>query len=153
VQIVATALLFAALAGVSAQAPTSVAPASSVATTLVPVAARIIPRGTQLSAEDIAEVEAPASAGGSITRKVAPGWIARRRIDLGEPLREPAVMPPMAVLPGDSVDAVYRDAGVALRLHGTAMTSAAIGDRVVVKVDLKRRLEGTLTAPRLVVLR
>jgi flagella basal body P-ring formation protein FlgA len=136
------ALSFAAVPPLAAQAT----PAA------VPVAARVIARGSMLSAEDIAD--GPASVDAlPLVRRATAGWVARRRIDVGEPLREPAVVPPVAAVPGDSVDVVWRDASVMLRVRATLLTAGALGDRVAVRVDAKRRLEGVLTAPRLVVLR
>lgn len=141
------ALAFAAVVAVSDPA-TAQEPSSST----VPVAARVIPRGRVLSADDI--VEMPASNGERPAfRRVAAGWVARRLIAVGEPLREPSVTPPVSVLPGDTVEAIKTASGLTLSLKATAMQPAAIGDRIAVRVDAKRRFEGTLTGPRLVVLR
>jgi flagella basal body P-ring formation protein FlgA len=125
--------------------------AQDTATGTVPVAARVIPRGRVLSDDDISEIPASAS-DRQFTRRPTAGWVARRLIAAGEPLREPSVSPPVDVLPGDTVKAVRTAGGLTLALKGTAMHSASIGDRVAVRVDARRRLEGTLAAPRLVVL-
>lgn len=147
----ATALALAAVVA-AAIPPVGPALAQDPAGTTVPVAARVIPRGRVLSPEDIAE--APALAGDRpMVRRAGAGWIARRLIAAGEPLREPSVTPPVTVRPGDSVEAVKAAAGLTLTLKGTALQAAAIGDRVAVRVDARRRFEGTLTGPRLVVLR
>ncbi|MDX2185042.1 MAG: flagellar basal body P-ring formation chaperone FlgA [Gemmatimonadaceae bacterium] len=138
-----------AFAFTAAVVPPIAAQESAAATT--PVAARVIPRGRILTDDDIAEV--PATAGERpMARRPVSGWISRRLIAAGEPLREPSVTPPVDLLPGDTVKAVRRSGGVTLALRGTALQSASIGDKVAVRVDAKRRLEGTLTAPRLVVL-
>jgi flagella basal body P-ring formation protein FlgA len=117
----------------------------------VPVAARIIPRGRVLSADDIADIPAgPAER--PAARRPAAGWVARRLIAAGEPLREPSVSPPVHLLPGDTVEAVRTTNGLTLALKATALQGAAIGDRVAVRVDARRRFVGTLAGPRLVVL-
>lgn len=125
--------------------------AQATATGTVPVAARIIPRGRVLTADDITDV--PAEAGErALPRRPVAGWVARRLIAAGEPLREPSVTPPVQLLPGDTVEAVRTTNGLTLALRATALQGAAIGDRVAVRVDAKRRFVGTLAGPRLVVL-
>lgn len=141
--------MLAALAFVAPPALPAVAQDPAVAT--VPVAARIIPRGRVLSADDITEVPAEAADRPS-ARRPAVGWVARRLIAAGEPLREPSVTPPVQLLPGDTVEAVRTTNGLTLALRATALQGAAIGDRVAVRVDAKRRFVGTLAGPRLVVL-
>ncbi|MFN9215200.1 MAG: flagellar basal body P-ring formation chaperone FlgA [Gemmatimonadota bacterium] len=144
----AAAALAAALA--AAAAPRAL-PAQDPSPPTVPVAARVIPRGRILSTDDI--VEQPANPGGRpLARRPAAGWVARRLIAVGEPLREPSVTPPMNLMPGDSVDAVRTTGGLTLALRATALQGAAIGDQVAVRVDAKRRFVGTLAGPRLVVL-
>jgi len=109
------------------------------AATEAQVAARTIARGTVLTAQDIshpAAVEQPSS-------EVAPGWIARRRIAEGEALRAPAVAPPRMVESGQTVRVTYAAGGVELSMRGTALGSAAEGERVLVRIDARRRVEGT----------
>jgi flagella basal body P-ring formation protein FlgA len=108
-----------------------------------PVAARDLPRGHVLAAGD---VRAPR--GASVV-----GWTTRRVIAAGEPLRAPAVAAPAAVRAGDRVAVVWRDAGIELRLAGTATHDAPVGGRVAVRVDARRRLEGTVAGPALVRIR
>jgi flagella basal body P-ring formation protein FlgA len=48
------------------------------------------------------------------------------------------------------VAVVYRDAGVELRLGGVAAQDGAVGARVGVRLDARRRLEGTVVAPGVV---
>lgn len=116
-----------------------------------PVAARVIPRGRVLTAEDLAE--RPVVAGERApARRPGIGWVARRLIGAGEPLREPGVSPPTALLAGDTVRALREAGGVRVALRATALQDAAIGQRVAVRVDVRRRYEGTLVEPRLVLL-
>jgi flagella basal body P-ring formation protein FlgA len=106
-----------------------------------PVASRDLPRGHVLAADDI-------RAAGRVAAPV--GWTTRRVIAAGEALRAPAIAPPAAVTSGQKVAVVWRDAGVELRLAGTAAQDAPVGARVAVKVDARRRLEGTVIGPGLV---
>jgi flagella basal body P-ring formation protein FlgA len=148
-----------------ASAQTSRTPRQAAA---APVAARALARGVVLSADDIA-------AGGSTPssliadRSSLIGWTTRRVIAAGEPLRAPAVAPPgdaatavattgramagtggAAVRAGQKVAVVYRDGGVELRLGGVAAQDGAVGARVGVRLDARRRLEGTVVAPGVV---
>ncbi len=111
-----------------------------------PRAARALARGESLAAGDI--VAAP---GDTLAPRLV-GWTTRRVIAAGEVLHAPAVAPPAAVRAGDHVAVVYQQSGVALRLAGTAAADAALGARVAVRVDTRRRFEGTVTAPGVVTL-
>jgi flagellar basal body P-ring formation protein FlgA len=115
-----------------------------------PTAARDLPRGHTLAAADIAVAAAagPAAEGEAV---VGPGWVTRRTIREGEPLREPAVAPPLVVRAGETVEAIWRQGGMELRVRGTALGNAAAGQRVAVRLDTRRRLEGTAAAPGQVV--
>jgi flagella basal body P-ring formation protein FlgA len=91
--------------------------------------------------------------GTSAARVPAVGWIARRTIAAGERLAEPAVMPAPAVSSGDPVRAIYRDGSLALALRGVAGNTAEVGQRVTVRIDMRRRLDGIAVAPGVVALR
>jgi flagella basal body P-ring formation protein FlgA len=78
---------------------------------------------------------------------VAAGWVTKRVIAEGEPLREPAVAPPALIKSGDVVQLVWTDGAIQLRLTGRAMNAATAGGRVTVRVDTERRFEGVATAP------
>ena len=108
-----------------------------------PVAARDLARGETLAAEDI-------RGGDAAEPGVAPGWVTRRVIGEGEPLRPPAVAPPVLISSGDQVVVVSRSGGVEIRLRGTAMGAATEGERVTVRIDSHRRLEGVAAGPGLV---
>ena len=100
----------------------------------IPVAARDLPRGVALTSADISATDSLA-----VPRV---GWVTRRTIREGEPLREPAVSPPLLVTAGDEVQVVWSDGSMELRLKGRAMNSATAGGRVNVRVDTTRRFEG-----------
>jgi flagella basal body P-ring formation protein FlgA len=112
------------------------------------LAARELPRGHVLTADDIRSGGARSTP--AARRSTLVGWTTRRAIAAGEPLRAPAVAPPAAVRAGEKVAVVWRDAGIELRLAGTAAQDAPVGARVAVRVDARRRLEGTVVGPALV---
>jgi flagella basal body P-ring formation protein FlgA len=140
-----------AAAGPGATAPTVGKAAPSAATWLV--AARDLERGETLTAEDFTRVPVPADAGagaGDDAPQELIGWKTRRVIAEGEPLRAPAVAPPDLVNAGEPVEAVFRGRTVVLRVKGTAAGSGAMGERVLVRIDARRRLEGVVIGPALV---
>lgn len=115
----------------------------------VAYAARDLPRGVTLTAEDIRY--APPEVGtGTVPADVGPGWVTRRVIAQGEALRAPAVTPPTLVSRGDPVDVVVQRGTIVLRLRGTALGSAREGEAVNVRIDSRRRLEGIAAGPGLV---
>lgn len=102
-----------------------------------PVAAREIPRGVAIQAADVTGDGADAVV----------GWISRRLIAAGDPVREPAIARPDVIRSGDQVQLVYRQGGMELRIVGKAMGSAAVGEEVLVRVDKRRRYQGTAMGP------
>ena len=123
----------------------------------VQVAARPLERGAVLTADDIAMQPLDSVRGPRVpspeSRSPVVGWVTRRVIAAGEVLREPAVAPPNAIQSGDKVAVVWRDAGIEVRLNGTATNAAPLGGHVTVHVDVRRRLEGVVVAPGLVQIR
>ena len=115
----------------------------------VAVAARDLPRGIALAPEDIGWAPAP-SAVRTSGAEAEVGWMTKRVIRAGEPLRAPAVAPPDVVAAGQPVQVVWSDGVVRVRVRGTAVGSAALGERVLVKIDPRRRLEGIAAGPALV---
>jgi flagellar basal body P-ring formation protein FlgA len=104
------------------------------------VAARALPRGWVLTADDM-------TTAGAEARQAPVGWTTKRMIAAGEPLRAPAIAPPDAIRAGQPVDVLWSDGAIRLRLKGTAMNAATLGARVTVRIDARRRLEGVATAP------
>ncbi|HET7274978.1 MAG TPA: flagellar basal body P-ring formation chaperone FlgA [Longimicrobiaceae bacterium] len=115
----------------------------------VPVAARDLPRGVVLQEADILRTERD-SIGPRDPAAVQPGWITRRVIREGEILRAPAVAAPALVTAGEMVQLVWRRGDLELRLRGTALRDAALGEPVSVRVDTRRHLEGIAAGPALV---
>src|SRR5690606_18092663 len=78
-------------------------PAPAVADTVL-VARRELARGTVLAAGDVdTVVTAAASPARRDAERPAAGWIVRRLVRAGEPLRAPAVVPPPLVASGSPV--------------------------------------------------
>jgi flagella basal body P-ring formation protein FlgA len=75
------------------------------------------------------------------------GWMTRRVIAAGEPLRAPAIVAPQLVKTGDLVEVVWGQDGIVVTMRGRATRSAAVGERIAVRMDAQRKLEGTVVAP------
>jgi flagella basal body P-ring formation protein FlgA len=111
------------------------------------VAAHDLERGVEIVAADIA-LQSTTRWGppGRETEGVEPGWVTRRRIVAGQPLVAPAVARPLAVRPGDDVQIVYASGPVELVLAGRAAGSGAVGERVAVRAETGKRLEGVIVS-------
>ncbi len=110
------------------------------------VAARDIARGAALSDADLT-VRRLVQWGppGSPTQATA-GWILRRRVTAGEAIDESVASPPPAVLPGQAVRVVWESGTVSIAVGGRAGGRATVGERVAVRTDTGRRLEGIVIA-------
>jgi flagella basal body P-ring formation protein FlgA len=109
------------------------------------VAARNLEREVVLELDDITTAATvrwggPEPAGAT----VAAGGVTKRQLRAGEPLREPAVAPPLAVRTGELVQALWRGPGIALTVPARALGSGKTGARVMVRTESGRRLEGTI---------
>lgn len=122
------------------------ASAQTAATQHVPVATRTIARGAVLSADDFAYRDTTLR-GAADTNKVAAGWTTRRTILAGEILRAPAVEAPTVVNANSPVQVEFVDGNVRLTVLGTAARNASIGERVPVRMEFGKRVEGTVIAP------
>jgi flagella basal body P-ring formation protein FlgA len=109
------------------------------------VAARLLPRGTVLTADDIVYRDTTLR-GPTDTNRVAPGWVTRRLIGAGEVLRVPAVERPNLVSANESVSVEWADRNVMLTMRGVATRNAALGERVTVRTELGHRVEATVIA-------
>jgi flagella basal body P-ring formation protein FlgA len=109
------------------------------------VATHALARGAVLTANDFefrdSTMRAPAD-----SSRVAPGWTTRRTIAAGEILRSPAVEPPIVVSANQPVEVEWADRNVRLTIRGVAARNASVGERVAVRTDLGRRVEGTVVA-------
>jgi flagella basal body P-ring formation protein FlgA len=81
---------------------------------------------------------------------VGPGWVTKRRVRTGETLRPPVVEAPRLVRAGDAVKVVFSRGAITIALAGRAAGSAALGERVAVRVQTGRRLQGIVEAPGVV---
>jgi flagella basal body P-ring formation protein FlgA len=123
--------------------------------TRVPLAAHDIMRGVVLASSDIGYLGNTAVPSNATTAaKLEPaaatdtliGWTTRRLIAAGEPLRAPAVAPPQLVKSGDVVEVSYQADGVSISMRGRATRSAALGERITVRMDNQRKLDATVVA-------
>lgn len=112
----------------------------------VAVAAHAIARGAVLSVDDI-EYRDTTLRVVTDTSEIVPGWVTRRMINTGEVLREPAVEPPQVVTANEPVLVEWIDGNVSLTINGIAARSASLGDRIPVRTELGKRIEGTVVAP------
>jgi flagella basal body P-ring formation protein FlgA len=78
---------------------------------------------------------------------VAPGWVARRVIQPGEPLRPPAVAPAPMILSGRAVRYSVERAGIQLVLAATSLSAGALGDTIPVRLDARRRVLAIVSGP------
>ena len=108
-----------------------------------PVAARELPRGAVIRPADVDGAN-PGEALAVL------GWVTRRVVRAGEPLRAPAVAPPALVASGETVQLLWSAPGMELRMRGRALGSAALGETVGVRLDVRRRFEGVVVGPGLV---
>jgi len=92
-------------------------------------AARVIPRGTVLSADDIMIL------GDSIPAVLPLGWVTRRVVQVGEALRPPAIGRSPVVANGAMVNVRTGTARVAAVRIGTALEAGAVGDTIRVRLD------------------
>ncbi|HEX5581975.1 MAG TPA: flagellar basal body P-ring formation chaperone FlgA [Gemmatimonadaceae bacterium] len=156
-RILTLALGVAALVGAvrpASGAPGAVASSTVPAAETVLVARRDLPRGVAITATDFdVVVNASPSRARSDTRSDARpglGWVTRRVVRKGEPLRPPTVAPPPVIHSGSPVTVVWLVDGIRVTREGTALGTAHAGERVVVRVDAQRRVTGVASGPGLV---
>lgn len=101
------------------------------------VAARELPRGAVLAAEDIA---------GDTTPQVT-GWVTRRVVKKGEPLREPAVTPAPIVTHGAAVTIRATVEGVTVSRPAIALADGSLGAAVRVRLSSQRTVNAVVTGP------
>ena len=115
----------------------------------IAVATHALPRGTWLAADDVdlRDTTARAMVGEMPdTTPVMAGWVTRRAINAGELLRTPAVEAPAVVNANSPVQLEFADKNVTLTMRGTATQRGAVGERVQVRTEMGKRLEGTVVA-------
>jgi flagella basal body P-ring formation protein FlgA len=107
-----------------------------------PVAARRLARGTVLTAGDVIVARVSVR---SSDAPAQPGWVTRRVIEQGEPLRAPAVAPKPMVSAGQPVRFVRQEQGIRLTVDGRAIHAGQLGDRISVRLGANRRVDGFVT--------
>jgi flagella basal body P-ring formation protein FlgA len=136
------ALVLTALAGLIAPALAAQQPS----TQKVAIATHALARGAVLGLGDIVYRDSTLRFP-SDTSVIVPGWVTRRMIAAGEVLRAPAVEAPAAVSANEPVELEYQDQNVRLTVRGTATRRGSMGERVGVRTEQGRRMEGTVVAP------
>lgn len=106
-----------------------------------PHATRNLERGHALRLADITSDSTDPA-----TRRVV-GWVTRRAVRTGEPLRSPAIGPPPMVRTGETISIQLVAAGIRLTREGTALTSGSLGDRVRIQLANDRSLTGVVAGP------
>lgn len=114
------ALLLAAEAG--AQGSAAPLPGDSAV-----VAARMLARGTVLTLDDLVGID------GRSAESLPLGWVTRRIVRAGEPLRPPAIGRAPVLRAGSRVRAVATRGLVRITREGTAIGDGARGDTVLVR--------------------
>ncbi len=130
------------VASAVAVSTTSLPAQQPVASTPVLLAAREIPRGALIEAADIDGI-------GDEAESIL-GWETKRVIRTGEVLRAPAIAPAQIIRSGETVQLLWRGGELEIRMTGRAMGSAIGGERILVRVDTRRRFEGIAEAPGVV---
>ncbi|HEY4132560.1 MAG TPA: flagellar basal body P-ring formation chaperone FlgA [Gemmatimonadaceae bacterium] len=112
----------------------------------MPIALRTIVRGTVLTADDF-EYRDTTTHIEPDTAQITAGWVTRRTIAAGEILHAPAVEPPTIVNANSPVQVEFVDGNVRLTVRGVAARNGSLGERVPVRTELGKRVEGTVVAP------
>ncbi len=92
-------------------------------------AARALPRGTVIAAGDVMVL------GDSLPRELPIGWITRRVVQVGEPLRPPTIGRTPVVHTGRSVSLVAGTRVLQVVRTALALEDGAPGDTIKVRVD------------------
>jgi len=107
-----------------------------------PVAARDLPRGAVIAAADVVGDSTSDGSPAAMT-----GWVTRRLVHKGEPLRAPAVSPPQLVRAGAIITVRAEVDGVVATRRGTALAGGALGEQVRVRIDNQRTVTGVVSGP------
>jgi len=112
----------------------------------MPIALHTIARGAVLTADDF-EYRDTTTHLAPDTNQIAAGWVTRRTINTGEILHAPAVEPPTVVSANSTVLVEWVDGNVSITVRGVAARNGSLGERVPVRTELGKRIEGTVVAP------
>jgi flagella basal body P-ring formation protein FlgA len=116
----------------------------------VPVATRVLSRGDPIDSTDVRYEDRAVWGRPGDPLPDPIGMVAERRVPEGDVLMAPSVRPPFLMRGGDTVDAVYTQSGVILRIRAEALASARLGDRLDVRLASGLRMSGRAVAPGVV---
>lgn len=120
------------------------------------IAARPVPAGTALTADDVRidEIEISREAGTVLTDPaLLRNQLTVRAIAPGQPIRADMLRARPVVAAGETVRVSYQGDGFLITADGRALASAADGQQVRVQIESGRILSGTARAGRLVEIR
>lgn len=112
-----------------------------------PVAAREITRGAMIGEADVRWVSQTMWGPPTADATDPVGMQAQRRVSTGDPLIEPAVLPGPWVRSRDPVEVLFQKGQVTIGLRGTALADGRPGERVHVRLEDGRRVQGRAIAP------
>lgn len=129
-------------AGSAVARPLAAQQVATMSEQLFPVATRRLARGTVIASGDVALARVSVRSSDTAAQ---PGWVTRRVIEKGEPLRAPAVAPKPMIEIGQRVLYVMQGEGIRLTVDGKAMNTGELGDHIAVRLGANRRVEGIVT--------
>ncbi len=113
----------------------------------LPVAAHEIPRGQMIGDSDVAWADRVEWGPPGAQHDDPVGMQAQRRIPTGETLVEPTVLPGPWVESRDPVEVLFQKGRVTIALRGTALGDGRPGERVHVRLEDGRRVQGRAIGP------
>ena len=102
----------------------------------LPVAARAVAEGATLQAGDLT-ITSQVHWGAPLAAHAAPeaGWVLRRALAPGDPVRTGDAAPPAVVRPGQPVRLVWARGVIHLEWNGVALNAARVGEHVRARVE------------------
>lgn len=107
----------------------------------VPVATRTLTRGDIVEEADVVwdeDIVWGRDALSEALTELPVGWTVRTNIGAGERVSTPVAVAPPAVQAGEAVEVVWERGLVVISQQGTALNSAAIGERVRIRLNNRR---------------
>jgi flagella basal body P-ring formation protein FlgA len=105
-----------------------------------PRAARTIARGDSITPADILFDTTNSSSAAELV-----GFVARRLIRAGEPLRMPAVGRPVLINSGEPVVVRASVRGITISRQGTAQAAGGLGETIPVRLDMRTTVSAVVT--------
>ncbi len=113
----------------------------------MPVAAHEIDRGSMIGDDDVRWTSQTVWGPPTPAADDPVGMQAQRRVSTGAPLLAPTVLPGPWVRSRDPVEVMFEKGRVTIALRGTALADGRPGERVHVRLEDGRRIQGRAIAP------